>query len=192
MKFIIGHKIGMTQVWDKKGHLRAATVIHAAPNKAISQTATSTQVVTIERGVTKQPQKHLLKALGQNKGKTVIETVKATDLPETLDVAQFTAGDKVAVSGISKGKGFAGGMKRHGFHGGPMTHGSNAQRRPGSIGNQQPQRVPKGKKMAGRMGGVKVTTRGGEVLSVNPSDNLLIISGAIPGANGSRVAVREL
>ncbi|MBI4948102.1 50S ribosomal protein L3, partial [Candidatus Berkelbacteria bacterium] len=105
-------------------------------------------------------------------------------------VAEFSIGEQVKISGVTKGKGFAGGMKRHGFHGGPATHGGDNQRGPGSIGAQRPQRVVKGQKMAGHMGAVKFTQRGGKILSVNVEDNFLVVSGNVPGPKNSQVIIQ--
>ena len=109
-----------------------------------------------------------------------------------MGVDSFSTGEFVAISGVTKGKGFAGVVKRHGFAGWPASHGHSHQRRPGSIGAQQPQRVLKGKKMAGHMGAVNLTVRGNKVVSVDLENGLLIVSGAVPGAKRSKVIVRSL
>ena len=108
---------------------------------------------------------------------------------EKLEVSSFAVGDKVMVVGKSKGKGFAGAIKRHGFSSGPQTHGSGHHRRVGSIGSMFPQHVLKGQKMPGRMGNDRVTVKNLEILDVDPAHNIILISGAIPGSNGSEVMV---
>lgn len=112
---------------------------------------------------------------------------------DEIKVDIFKPGEKVAISGISKGKGFAGVMKRHGFHGMPATHGTKHDaRHAGSIGATAPQRVLKGRKMAGRMGGQRVTIKNLEVIEVNPEKNLLVVRGAVPGARNSLMEIRSL
>jgi len=118
---------------------------------------------------------------------TVIKVGKESDSLEG-----FKEGDKVRVSGISKGKGFQGVVKRHGFHGGPQTHGQkNRLRAPGSIGATAPQRVIKGKKMAGHMGARRITVRNLVVAEVNPSEKILMLRGAVPGMRGTLLEIRK-
>ena len=121
------------------------------------------------------------------RGETLPEAEKGT----SFDVSSFEVGDKIMVSAISKGKGFQGVVKRHGFHGGPKTHGQkHSHRAPGSIGSTGPQRVFKGTRMAGRMGGERVTVKNLKVLEVNKEENVLLVSGAVPGRRGTLVEVR--
>jgi len=124
------------------------------------------------------------------KGEKVIPvTIVKYEKPET-DLP-FKEGDKVKVSGNSKGRGFQGVVKRHGFHGGPKTHGQkNRHRAPGSIGNTTPQRVIPGRRMAGRMGGVKATTRGLKVVKVDVENNLIAVKGAVPGNKGGVLVIQ--
>ncbi len=110
---------------------------------------------------------------------------------EVLTVKEFQPGDIVMVTATSKGKGFAGTVKRHNFHRGPETHGSKNVRKPGSIGGGYPQRVLLGRQMPGHMGAETVTTRGLKVIAINEADNTIAISGAVPGANKSRVFIRK-
>lgn len=111
---------------------------------------------------------------------------------DNVDVSVFSEGELVRVSGISKGKGFQGTVKRHGFHGGPKTHGQkNRHRAPGSIGSTAPQRVFPGRKMAGHMGSVRVTVKNLEIVKVDKEKNLLMVRGAVPGANGGLVQIRS-
>jgi large subunit ribosomal protein L3 len=188
MKILLGQKIGMTQLWDDKGKLVAATVIRGYPNKVLRYGEDRVFVAANVPGKVKKPQQKIAKEAGITDGMW-LKSIDQVDR-DTLDVTQFAIGDLVTVTGITKGKGFAGTIKRHGFHRGPMTHGSNSQRRPGSIGAQRPQRVPKGQKMAGHLGNVQFTSRGNRVISVEPAENLLVVTGAIPGPKKSRVIVR--
>jgi large subunit ribosomal protein L3 len=109
---------------------------------------------------------------------------------DKLDVSVFEVGDKIQVTGTSKGKGFAGTVKRHNFNTGPKTHGSHNYRQPGSIGSGYPQHVFKGIKMSGRMGGDKITTKGLKIVSVDAENNLIAIKGAVPGPRKSIVMIR--
>ncbi|MBI4034134.1 MAG: 50S ribosomal protein L3 [Candidatus Brennerbacteria bacterium] len=105
---------------------------------------------------------------------------------------EIKAGDKLRVSGVSKGKGFQGVVKRHGFHGGPKSHGQKDRHRaPGSIGATAPQRVIKGKKMAGHMGAVRVTVKNLEVADVKPEEKILMVKGAVPGMRGTKIEIRK-
>lgn len=111
---------------------------------------------------------------------------------ESGDPAAFKAGDLVKVSGISKGKGFAGVVKRHGFHGGPKTHGQkNRLRAPGSIGNTTPQRVLPGRRMAGRMGNERITIKNLKIVEINSDQKTIFLNGAVPGNRGGKVEIRK-
>jgi len=188
MKAILGQKIGMTQLWNDKGRLIAATVIRAEPN-AVIRTKDRTQLAVAVKGKTNKPQQKLAEITGSKKGVWLSSVSEIAGEDATVTVEQFSVGEKLRITGITKGKGFAGGMKRHGFHGGPMSHGGDNHRGPGSIGAQRPQRVPKGQKMAGHMGSVQLTVRGSKVLSILAPENLLVVSGAVPGPKRGRVRV---
>lgn len=122
----------------------------------------------------------------------VVEPITFVQVAKDTDLSLFKEGDRVKVSGISKGKGFQGVVKRHGFHGAPKTHGTkHAHRQPGSIGSTWPQRVLKGKRMAGRMGGVRVTQKNVKVVKIFPKENLIALKGAVPGRRGSKVEIRD-
>ena len=108
---------------------------------------------------------------------------------EKLVVSTFAVGDKVKIIGKSKGKGFAGTIKRYGFHQGPKSHGSNQQRRVGSIGSAYPEHVLKGQKMPGRMGGDRTTVKNLEIIDIDPEKNVILVSGAIPGPRGAEVRI---
>lgn len=191
MKILLGHKIGMTQVWDSKGKLTAATVIKAEPNSVVKEKGNTMLVVAVS-GKTNKAQAHLAKHVGTKRGVWSKSVAGLETEEKQRDVSQFSEGDLVAISGVTKGKGFAGTIKRHNFHRGPISHGSDNVRRPGSIGAQRPQRVPKGQKMAGHMGAVNFTARGNRVLSVIKEDGVVIISGAVPGPNRGRVIVKGI
>jgi len=191
MPFIIGRKVKMDQVWDEKGNVTPVTVISAGP-------VVITQIKNKEKDGYESFQvgydnsaKHITKALAghlKNLGKFrhIKEFKKKGDenynLGDTIDVSAFAKGDRVTITGWEKGRGFQGVVKRHGFHGGPKTHGQkNRLRSPGSIGPTAPQRVMKGKKMAGRMGNERVTLRKVEVVDIDKEKNILLIKGPVPG-----------
>ena len=191
----------MTQVFDRGGEAHAATVIEAGP-------CLVTQVKTPERdgyhaiqlgfGAVKRlnsPMKGHLKKLGQFRYLREFRVADASryKVGQKLGVELFEPGDRVDITGISKGRGFAGSVKRHGFHGGPKTHGqSDRHRAPGSIGaGTDPGRVFKGKRMAGHMGNVRVTTRNVKVLDSNPARGVLIVQGAVPGARNGLLRIRR-
>ncbi len=206
MKFLLGTKQHMVTVFTEDGRSYAATVISAGP-------ATVTQIKTVEKegynavqiGFGETKEKHVNKAqIGHAKGKLLKHFVemraRSGELPEgievglSIDVSVFQPGDKVTISGISKGKGFQGVVKRHGFHGGPRSHGQkHSERSPGSIGGSGGRaggRVAKGMRMAGRMGGDRITVRNLPVLQVLPETNELVVAGAIPGRRGTLLEIR--
>lgn len=200
---LIGKKIGTTQVFRETGEAVCVTAIEVGP-------CTVTQVKTMEKDRYEGVQlgyeevKRLDKPREGHLGPTGklfrhLREVKADSIDEVevgqeIDVSLFEPGDKVDAVGLSKGRGFAGGVKRHGFHGGPKTHGqSDRHRAPGSIGaGSSPGRVLKGLKMAGHMGNVRITVRNLEVMSSDPERNLLLLSGAVPGARNSLLTIRKL
>jgi large subunit ribosomal protein L3 len=135
--------------------------------------------------------------LGHFKNLGPFENVVEFDAPidgvnvgDTMNASVFAAGDTVVVSGVSKGKGFQGVVKRHGFHGGPRSHGQkHSEREPGSIGGGLRNRVPKGMRMAGRMGSDRITTKNLTILAVDPESNVILIKGALPGRRGTLLEV---
>jgi large subunit ribosomal protein L3 len=199
---MVGKKLGMTQVFDDSGVVYPATVIECGPN-VVTQIKTEDkdgyQAVQVGFGLDKRlnrPEQGHRKASGfQSRD---LREVRA-DSYDDLEVGQvfkadvFKPGQRVDVTGTSKGRGFQGGVKRHGFAGGPKTHGqSDRLRAPGSIGSSAtPGRVFKGTRMAGRMGNDRVTVLSLEVLRVDPERNLLVVKGSIPGHNDSLVIVRN-
>jgi large subunit ribosomal protein L3 len=202
MKGILGRKLGMTRLFDAEtGRVTPVTVIEAGPCPVIQVRTLETdgyEAVQLafepvaERKLTKPELGHLRKAkaephrhLAEFRGPTEL-------LPgETVTVEAFEPGERIKVSGPSIGKGFAGTIKRHGFGRGPKTHGSHNIRKPGSIGaSATPSRVFKGIRMAGRMGGKRVTQVGLTVHGVDAERNLLLVRGSVPGATNALVEVR--
>ena len=206
MKFILGTKERMTQIFDASGVAHPVTILRVTPAKV-------TQVNTVEKdgyeaiqiASGEQKPHRVTKAQRGHQGgafKHVVEfrpRVGAKEvLPElakdaSIDVSIFAAGDVVMVSAISKGKGFQGVVKRYNFRGGPGSHGmKNTLRTPGSIGATGPQRVFKGTRMAGRMGSDRITVKNLKVMAVNKEENILLVKGAIPGRRGTLVEVRSV
>jgi large subunit ribosomal protein L3 len=195
---IIGKKLGMTQAFGEAG-IRAVTAIEAGPCTVMQvKTAENDGYRAVQLGFveTKAP-----KSARKEKGAVRYRYLREFPLDEgqafepgqKIDVSLFKAGDKVDVTGISKGKGFAGGVKRYHFHGGPKTHGqSDRWRAPGSVGsNTTPGRVYKGLRMAGHLGDQRVTVSNLEVVEADPQRNLLLIKGAVPGMTNGLVLIRK-
>lgn len=198
---MLGTKGKMTQMFDDKGVVSAATVVTAGPLQI-------TQVKSVEKdgyaaaqvgfGTKKEknvaaPQKGHLKELTLSRYMREYQADGDVKRGDLIDVSIFAPGDTVAVSAISKGKGFQGVVKRHGFAGGPRSHGQkNKERAPGSIGGgaRAGARVAKGMRMGGRMGNDRVTVKNLRVLHVDASTNTIVISGAIPGRPGTLVEIR--
>jgi large subunit ribosomal protein L3 len=207
LKYILGTKIGMTQIFTAEGSVVPVTLIQATPSVVIQIKTKekdgygAMQVGFGERKVKniKKPQKGHFKELGNFRYVREFRVLQTTNykLPvrgEKIDVSVFSEGDSVKVSGISKAKGFQGVVKRHGFHGAPATHGTkHAHREPGSIGGgggRAGGRVVKGMRMAGRMGGERVTTRGLKIAKVDVENNIIAIKGAVPGRRGTLLEIR--
>jgi len=198
---IIGRKLGMTQICGDNGEAGAVTAIEAGPCTVVQvKTAANGGYNAVQLGFGQakrlnSPQRGHLKGLGQFRylrefRTDDIETVKVGD---KVDVSLFQVGDLVDITGVSKGKGFAGVVKRHHFAGGPKTHGqSDRHRAPGSIGaTTSPGRVFKGMRMAGHMGNSQVTVRHLEVFKADPARNLLVVRGAVPGATNGLLLIRK-
>ncbi|MCY0964919.1 50S ribosomal protein L3 [Parathalassolituus penaei] len=199
---IVGKKAGMTRIFTEAGQSIAVTVLEATPNR-VSQVKTvdtdGYSAIQITYGVKKasrvsKPEAgHFAKA-NVEAGRGVLEfrTEESFSSGDELTVAQFEAGQKVDVTGVSKGKGFQGGVKRWNFRTQDATHGNSVSHRaPGSIGQcQTPGRVWKGKKMAGHMGAEQVTTQSLEIVRVDVENNLILVKGAVPGATGSDIIVK--
>ncbi|HEX7254680.1 MAG TPA: 50S ribosomal protein L3 [Gaiellaceae bacterium] len=199
----MGRKLGMTQVFDEEtGAVTPVTVIQAGPCPVVSvrtQEADGYDAVQLaydevsERKLSK-PKLGTLKKAGVAPHRRLVEIRGPHVLTEgeTVTVESFEPGDKVKVSGLSIGKGFAGTIKRHNFSRGPVSHGSHNVRAPGSIGaSATPSRVFKGQKMPGRLGGTRVTQVGLRVHSVDPEENLILVKGAVPGPKNAIVEIRE-
>ena len=204
MKGIVGKKLGMTRVFDEEtGVVTPVTVIEAAPCPVVQVKTTDAHgydAVQIaydevpERKITKPAAGHLKKNDVDGSYRRLMELrgQSALVVGENVTVEAFEPGEKVKVSGVSHGKGFAGTIKRHRFHSGPKSHGSHNVRAPGSIGaSATPSRVFKGIKMAGRLGGKRVTQVGLVVHEIDAERNLLLVKGAVPGPKNGFVEVRE-
>lgn len=199
MKALLATKIGMTQIFDDEGRLQPVTVLQAGPC-VITQLKTAENdgytAAQIGYGEAKKPGKailgHLKRAGTQSRHLVEVRTEGEEELKvgDTLAADLFETGDAVQVTGVSKGKGFAGTIKRHNFHRGPKTHGSHNYRAPGSIGAGYPQHVFKGIKMAGHMGHERVTVKNLKVALVDAEQNLIAVKGAVPGPNKGLVLIR--
>ena len=203
MKGILGRKIGMTQIFTEAGEVVPVTVVEAGP-VVVTQVKTigndgynAVQVGFVdakEKSLNKPQKGHLAAAntLKKHLKEFRVESVDAYTVGQEIKADVFAAGEMIDVTGISKGKGFQGPIKRHGQSRGPESHGSRYHRRPGSMGAcSYPGRVFKNKKLAGHMGSVKVTVQNLEVVRVDADKNFILVKGAIPGAKGSVVTIKE-
>ena len=199
---IIGRKLGMTQVFDENGRLEAVTAVSAGPcfvTQIKTQEKDGYYAVQLGYGEAKRlnsPEKGHLKGAGkqvQHLMEIRVEAPTALKVGQTLDASLFKKGDKVDIIGISKGKGFAGGVKRYHFRGGPKTHGqSDRHRAPGSVGGTtSPARVYKGQRMAGHMGNRRVTALNVEVAQADTGRNIVLLKGTVPGAEDAIVLIRK-
>ena len=203
MKGILGKKIGMTQIFTEEGIVVPVTVVEAGPNvvtqvKTVEKDGYNAIQVGFEDAKEKslnKPQKgHLAAAnvLKKHLKEFRVDAVEEFTVGQEIKADLFAAGEKIDVTGTSKGKGFQGPIKRHGQSRGPESHGSRYHRRPGSMGAcSYPGRVFKNKKLAGHMGSVKVTVQNLEVVRVDADKNFILVKGAIPGAKGSVVTIKE-
>ena len=191
MKFILGKKLNMTQIFDKEGVVHAVTLVKVDP-------VAVTQIKTAEKDGYSAVQVSMPTTIGKKdpkRNKSVKKEFKPRDVEQkvgdSVDISQFKVGDKIEVSAISKGKGFQGVVKRHGFGGGPRTHGQkHSEREAGSIGGGLRNKVPKMMRMAGRMGSDRITIKNLKVLNIDQASNTLYIAGAIPGRRGTIVEIR--
>ncbi len=198
---LIGRKVGMTQVFIEGGTVEPVTAIEAGPcvvtqiKTAAKEGYSAIQLGFGEARRLNSPERGHLRELGLFKHLREFRVADTSDieLGHRVDVSLFQPGDSVDVSGISKGKGFAGGVKRHHFSGGPKTHGqSDRHRAPGSVGaGTDPGRVFKGQRMAGHMGNQRVTVKRLEVIEADPDRNLLLVKGAVPGARNGLLEIRK-
>jgi large subunit ribosomal protein L3 len=204
MKGLVARKLGMTQVFDDTGIIVPVTVLEAGPCYVVGLRTTEKdgylatrlgfEVVADKKST--MPRLGELKKAGVKPVRKIVEfrgePTEGVEVGAELKADVFAAGDKVAVTGTSKGKGFAGVVKRHRFGRGPVTHGSHNIRQPGSVGSVDAARTWKGVKMAGQMGNIKTTTRGLTVFRVDAERNLLLVRGAVPGPRNGFVVVKGL
>ncbi|OGI25864.1 MAG: 50S ribosomal protein L3 [Candidatus Moranbacteria bacterium RBG_13_45_13] len=193
MKFILGRKLGMSTIYDEKKGALNVTLVECLPNK-ITQIRNNEKdkYEAIQVGIENKELgiKNKKKADKIRKKKEFKADAKDLNIGDTIDINQFEIGDKVKVSGITKAKGFQGVVKRHGFKGSPKSHGHKHDlRAPGSIGATFPEHVIKGKRMAGRMGGVRSSVRNLEIVEVDKENNILFLRGAVPGVKGRIVEI---
>lgn len=205
MRGILAKKIGMTRVFKENGEVVPVTVVEAGPCKIINirkkeingYNAIQIGFEKVKFNKLNKPMQGYLKKNGIEEGFRYIreirtDTTEGVKIGDELTVSIFKPGEKVDVIGISKGKGFAGGVKRHHFHGGPASHGSMSHRRPGSIGtNTFPGRVLKNKKLPGHMGNRRVTVKNLKIHSIIEDKNLILIKGAVPGAPNGLLIIRK-
>ena len=203
MKGILGRKIGMTQIFTEAGEVVPVTVVEAGPVVVTQVKTTENDGYTAiqvgfqdakEKSLNKPQKGHLAAAntLKKHLKEFRVDSVEEYTVGQEIKADLFAAGELIDVTGISKGKGFQGPIKRHGQSRGPETHGSRYHRRPGSMGAcSYPGRVFKNKKLAGHMGSVKVTVQNLEVVRVDADKNFILVKGAIPGAKGSVVTLKE-
>ncbi len=202
---LLGKKLGMTQMFNKEGNLVPVTLIQAGPCNILQiKNKENDGYSAIQVGFEERKKKRATKAeIGHcSKAKTGVKKLVREfrddpldakyELGQVLTVDVFDGVEVIDVTSTSKGKGFAGVMKRWGFHGGPATHGCTTPRSAGSVGaGTDPGRVLKGKKMAGRMGGDKCTVRNLDVIKIDKDRNLMFVKGAVPGPNGGYVIIRK-
>ena len=198
MKFLLGTKQEMTQVFDESGRAFPATLIKVSPMTVTQVKTTDTDGYTsVQVGVGTRREKNINKAQ-QTLGSFAalrefrLANTEGIEKGATIDASVFEPGDVIEVAGISKGKGFQGVVKRHGFAGGPRSHGQkHSEREPGSIGATGPQRVFKGVRMAGRMGADRITVKNLKVLQVDAENGYVVVSGSVPGRRGTILEMRE-
>jgi large subunit ribosomal protein L3 len=202
MKFTLGIKQNMSQIFDDNGKVHPVTILRAGnlkvtQLKSVEKEGYSAVQVGFgernEKNISKSVKGHLAGINARFIKEFIIDDTSAFKVGDVIDLSAFVVGDMIEVSAISKGKGFQSVIKRHGFHGGPRSHGQkHSENEPGSIsgGVRNGGRVPKGMRMAGRMGGDRVTVKNLKVLGVDQEHNQLVIAGAIPGRKGTLVEIR--
>ncbi|MEK7658703.1 MAG: 50S ribosomal protein L3 [Patescibacteria group bacterium] len=198
MKFILGQKIGMSQLFDKDGKLTPVTLVLAGPCYVLQKkTKEKDGYNALQIGFEKIEKKNKIKKSMAGKEYKYIREFRIQnsefekDGEKEINVATFSEGEKVKVSGMSKGKGFQGGVKRHGFSGRNATHGVKHEHRTiGSTGSRFPQHVIKGRKMPGRMGYERITVKNLKIAKIDAENNLLILKGAVPGHKGTLLEIR--
>ena len=201
MKFILGKKESMFSFVGSDGRATAATLLSVGPVSVTQvKSEESDGYVAVQIGFGTRALKNISKAVqGHTKGIGPFMTIREFRVDDssglkkgdTIDASLFEIGDEVTVSGISKGKGFQGVVKRHGFHGGSRTHGQkHSEREPGSIGSTGQQKISKGRRMAGRMGGERITVKGLRVLGVDTTNGKILVSGCVPGVRGALLEIK--
>ena len=200
-KGILGKKLGMTQIFEADGRLIPVTVVEAGPCVVLQNKTEETDGYNaVQLGFGEIKEKHTTKPMKGHFDKAGVAPVKFVRELRLAAPSEYAVGDKIAAgelidaSGVSRGKGFAGTIKRHNFSRGPMKHGSKSHREPGSMGPMHSGpggRVIKGKKLPGRMGNQNVTVQRLTVVKVDAERNLILVKGAIPGATGSYVVLKE-
>ncbi|HHP50874.1 MAG TPA: 50S ribosomal protein L3 [Moorella mulderi] len=202
LKAILGKKLGMTQVFDDKGRVVPVTVIQAGPCVVIQKrTPEKDGYEAIQVGFEPIPEHKVNKPLRGHFAKAGVPPfryvrelrveVKDYQVGQEIKADIFQPGERVDVTGISKGKGFAGGIKRHGFARGPMAHGSKYHRRPGSLGAKGVARVFRGRKLPGHLGARRVTVQGLEVIKSDPERHLLLVKGSVPGPRKGLLVIKS-
>lgn len=202
MKGILGRKLGMTQIFTKDGRLVAVTVIEAGPATIVQKKEKNKDGyetlqmgfdrIRKEKNVTKPMQGHFKKTSSPMFRFLKEIGMEGFNAGDDVKVDIFSRGEKVSITGTSKGKGFQGVMKRHNYSGGPASHGSMFNRAPGSIGQSSyPSRVWKNKALPGHMGNEKVTIKNMEIVDIREEQNLMLVAGAAPGANGGYLIIRS-
>ena len=201
-KGILGKKIGMTQIFTPEGRVVPVTVVEAGPCPVVQKKTVATDgynaiqlgFSVLRESLSNKPRKGHFQKASLKPMRYVrefrVSDVESFEIGQEVKVDLFTVGDKIDVVGTSKGKGFAGMIKRHNASRGPMAHGSKYHRRTGSLGAKGPARVFKGRKLPGRMGGERVTIQNLEVVRVDADKNLILIKGAVPGANKSLLILK--
>jgi len=197
MKFILGKKIEMSQIFDEKGKVIPVTLVEAGPC-FITQVKTKDKdkYESVQIGYEKLKEKKITKNK-KSRPYRYIKEFKADILKykikDKIDLSIFEEGENIKIAGISKGKGFQGGVKRHGFHGADASHGTkHEERKIGSIGSAFPQRVIKGRKMPGRMGTDRITIKNLKIVKIDAEKNIMAIKGAVPGHRGTLLEISTL
>ena len=203
-KAILGTKLGMSQIFMEDGRLVPVTVVHAEPNVVVQKKTVETdgyEAVQVgylnkrEKLANKPEKGHFAKAnvpVKRYLRELKLEGAAEMNVGDEIIVSSFEEGEKIDVTGISKGKGFAGSIKRHGQHIGPKSHGSGYHRGSGSMGAcSDPSKVRKGKKLPGHMGVEKVTIQNLDIVKIDAENNLICVKGAIPGGKGSLVILKN-
>lgn len=203
MKGILGKKLGMTQYYTQTGEAVPVTVIEAGPCTVVqTKTRDEDGYEAVQVGFGLKPERLVNKPLKGHFARAGVKPLRylkefrvdqaaSYSLGQEIKADIFVPGQKVDVTGITKGRGFAGGIKRHGFHRGPMGHGSKYHRRPGSLAAKGPARVFKGRRLPGHYGTEQVTIQNLEVVKVDPERNILMVRGAVPGPRGGLLIIRE-